>query len=436
MAMNSEGAQMVAVLWSLTAIVLVFLVLRAYTRIVCVASYGIDDHFYVLTCVLLVAYSSIMQVAAEHGYGQDDLSPDAKTTANYWRTIGQSFSLVATGASKVSVGLFLLRLTVVRWQRIAVYTLVVFMMTTATLATIFTWAACRPFAYTWDDRIEGGTCLNTVPLSYILAMGTIGVDIFFAVLPWIFIWKLNAPRREKIVIAGSLSLGIFAAVAGAKRILDVKGVRDVPPGVIIWSMVETAVTLVCVGIPVCRPLLGQILKKISTSRGSKRSKSPSHDPNNGGPAPIGLHTFGGSPMQPGAAAGHRRRRDIVSDLFSRLAPSTGVFSRATVPTTTKSRAVGDDPTGDGQSEQAIMNHGADCCKDDVEAHGGHHSSSSRDLDVDEKDGHLARECTRSWIIGESINRNEVSSSGPEGEHKDDIIMTSKSYEVKRGESPV
>lgn len=228
-----------------------------------------------------------------------------------------------------------------------------------------------------------------------------------------------------------------AAVAGAKRILDVKGVRDVPPGVIIWSMVETAVTLVCVGIPVCRPLLGQIMKKISTSRGSKRSKSPSHDPNNGAPAPIGLHTFGGSPMQPGAAAGHRRRRDIVSDLFSRLAPSTGVFSRATVPTTTKSRAVGDDPTGDGQSEQAIMNHGADCCKDDVEAHGGHHSSSSsRDLDVDEKDGHLARECTRSWIIGESINRNEVSSSGPEGEHKDDIIMTSKSYEVKRGESPV
>lgn len=51
MAMNSEGAQMVAVLWSLTAIVLVFLVLRAYTRIVCVASYGIDDHFYALTCV-------------------------------------------------------------------------------------------------------------------------------------------------------------------------------------------------------------------------------------------------------------------------------------------------------------------------------------------------------------------------------------------------
>lgn len=93
---------------------------------------GSKAHQTSLSQVLLVAYSSIMQVAAEHGYGQDDLSPDAKTTANYWRTIGQSFSLVATGASKVSVGLFLLRLTVVRWQRIAVYTLVVFMMTTAT----------------------------------------------------------------------------------------------------------------------------------------------------------------------------------------------------------------------------------------------------------------------------------------------------------------
>lgn len=40
-------------------------------------------------------------------------------------------------------------------------------------------------------------------------MGTIAVDIYFAVLPWIFIFKLNLSRREKLTIAGSLSLGIL-----------------------------------------------------------------------------------------------------------------------------------------------------------------------------------------------------------------------------------
>lgn len=72
-----------------------------------------------------------MHVAAEHGYGQDNLDPDAQTDATYWRTIGQSFSLVATGVSKASVGLFLLRLTIIKWQRLSIYALIIFMMTAA-----------------------------------------------------------------------------------------------------------------------------------------------------------------------------------------------------------------------------------------------------------------------------------------------------------------
>ncbi|KAF7534199.1 hypothetical protein G7054_g6406 [Neopestalotiopsis clavispora] len=429
MALSNESAYMTSVLWGLTAVVLVFLVLRAYTRIVCVASYGIDDHFYALTCVLAVAFSSIMQVAAEHGYGQTDLDPDSRADSSFWRTLGQTFSIVATGTSKASVGLFLLRLTVVRWQRITIYILVVFMMTIGVLAAIFTWAACRPFAYTWDDRIEGGTCINTVPLSMILAMGTIGVDIFFAILPWIFIWKLNAPRREKIIIAGSLSLGIFAAVAGAKRIMEVKGVRDVPVGVIVWSQTETAVTLICVGIPVCRPLLAKILKKYGSTRPSKRSKTPSND---NAPEVMGLHTFGGSPMAPGAHGMHRR--NIVSSLFSRLAPST-LFSRA-APSTTIRTARSTHPISDGQSEQAIISSQEmmDSKEDEERKNSG---AEPEDGHAAEQQQHkLARECTRSWIMGEPINCNEVTSqASPDAVHKDDIIMTTRSYEVKRGQSP-
>lgn len=48
---GGEGPLCMAVLWSLTFVVLIFLALRAYTRIVCVAAYGIDDHLYVLSWV-------------------------------------------------------------------------------------------------------------------------------------------------------------------------------------------------------------------------------------------------------------------------------------------------------------------------------------------------------------------------------------------------
>lgn len=34
-------------------------------------------------------------------------------------------------------------------------------------------------------------------------------DLFFAVFPMIFVWQLNMKRREKITIAGSMSLGIM-----------------------------------------------------------------------------------------------------------------------------------------------------------------------------------------------------------------------------------
>lgn len=44
---------------------------------------------------------------------------------------------------------------------------------------------------------------------FILSVFTIVADLFFAILPWIFIWKLNIPKREKIILAVSLSLGIL-----------------------------------------------------------------------------------------------------------------------------------------------------------------------------------------------------------------------------------
>ena len=44
---------------------------------------------------------------------------------------------------------------------------------------------------------------------YLAAVLCVIVDFFFALFPWMFVWKLNMNRREKLVINLSMSLGIM-----------------------------------------------------------------------------------------------------------------------------------------------------------------------------------------------------------------------------------
>lgn len=34
-------------------------------------------------------------------------------------------------------------------------------------------------------------------------------DFFFAIFPWLFIWSLKMPQREKIMLASGMSLGVM-----------------------------------------------------------------------------------------------------------------------------------------------------------------------------------------------------------------------------------
>lgn len=48
-------------MWALVAAVFILLLLRLYTRIVCVAAYGIDDHIYMVAFVSSTHYPEALQ---------------------------------------------------------------------------------------------------------------------------------------------------------------------------------------------------------------------------------------------------------------------------------------------------------------------------------------------------------------------------------------
>lgn len=132
---------------------------------------------------------------------------------------------------------------------------------------------------------------------------SVAVDLWYAALPWYLLRRLSRPRREKILIQGSMSLGVLAAGCGIARALaiypamnnlddesgtlKIKSPPPTPPPpkkknrrrpfllillldrdtdtcptaaiLYLWHGAEMAVSMICIGMPVCRPAVASML---------------------------------------------------------------------------------------------------------------------------------------------------------------------------------
>ncbi|KAF4962987.1 hypothetical protein FSARC_8964 [Fusarium sarcochroum] len=206
------------VMWSLVVISEIFVLLRLYTRTFIVESVGLDDHAYWLSGVLILLYTAFVSVSAGYGFGQPMPGPDA---------LPSEFDDAAL--------------------------------------------AIKPVVKIFDPiRVPGICGIDVTPFAITLGISCAIADFFFAIFPWFFIWRLNMKRREKITIAGSMSLGIIAGFCGIYRTYEVATgftanyTFDTVP-LIIWSSAEMAITLICIGIPTLRPFWRRVIRGLKTS---------------------------------------------------------------------------------------------------------------------------------------------------------------------------
>lgn len=121
---KGDGPWALGVMWLLASLVFFFLLLRLYTRVVCLASYGVDDHVYLVAFVFLIIFTVFTTLAGTYGFGQtmEQIgSMDAVVQATLYECIGQGFAIVGMAIAKASLGFFLLRLVTVAWHRIAIW---------------------------------------------------------------------------------------------------------------------------------------------------------------------------------------------------------------------------------------------------------------------------------------------------------------------------
>ncbi|KAI6288666.1 hypothetical protein MCOR27_000753 [Pyricularia oryzae] len=326
---GGEGHWLLAVSWATTGAAAFFFLLRLYTRLVVIKAYGWDDTIYNASFILLLACTIMVHVSVLYGLGQSqdaiwDDSHDRLTKCLLYLIIAQIFGVSTMGVAKVSLGLFLLRLVAKPWHRWAIWAAIAALLVdTAVCAFAFAFQ-CTPPAFLWDKTIPGGSCpLPITPFAVALGTGCVLADLFFAVFPWVFVWQLNKPFQERLLIAGSMSLGLAAAACGVKRTIGLGGLQsanytiDAIP-TCAWSIAELAITLVCIAIPVCLPLFRQVLKSVGLTGGEASAPSGKKEGGGGGGSgksgPVfALRTFGGGDMAGSKGSKSWKRSSRVRD---------------------------------------------------------------------------------------------------------------------------
>ncbi|KAE8356318.1 hypothetical protein BDV28DRAFT_117269 [Aspergillus coremiiformis] len=322
-----EGPKAIAVMWVMVVLSFIFVPLRLYTRVVVLKAVGLDDYVFNTGWVFLFLYTVFTTIAGRHGFGQPitHLSPDEAVQAVYMEMVGQTFAILGMAIAKLSVGIFLLRIVVKTWHRVTIWISMLSLALVSVMTAIVFWIQRLPSNAIYDPRVPGRTVVRIGPFSVLLGSWCAAVDFYFAILPWIFIWELNMRFKEKMTIAISLSLGFMAGICGIIRTVELGGLssanytEDTVP-LIIWSAVELAVTLICVGIPTVRPLYRRIVHGSSVKESHEGYKR--HDDNGTGSGNRGRPNFA-MPMRNFGRAGRQGLTDLLTTTTTTvMAPET------------------------------------------------------------------------------------------------------------------
>ena len=126
--------------------------------------------------------------------------------------------------SKISIGYFLLRITVRRIDVLLVYGTMLITVLTGAIFFFVTLLQCRPISFFWN-RDQEGSCINVeviIALTYLYSVFSVISDFTCAILPMFLIWKLNMDRRSKIALIPIMAMAcVFVLSFASSRMRSI-----------------------------------------------------------------------------------------------------------------------------------------------------------------------------------------------------------------------
>lgn len=213
--MTDRSVEVKAVAATFVSIACVTVMLRCYVRLRVVRGFGWDDGAMVVAMLFYFMFSGSMIGGSLYGTGQHmkDLTAAQRVTAmEYWWFCEIAYCFASLGC-KVSVCIFLLRITV---KREHIWTLYAVMFLTVLAGIVFMFVMllqCKPLQFFWmrtanDPAIEGW-CMDiriVIAMTYVYSAFAALCDFTVGILPIFLVRKLSMQRRTKIAVVGILGM--------------------------------------------------------------------------------------------------------------------------------------------------------------------------------------------------------------------------------------
>lgn len=141
------------------------------------------------------------------------------------------------------------------------------------LATAF---FCSPIEKNWLPTIEG-KCGNTPTLMMGSSISSVIIDLTILFLPLPKIWGLKMDIAKKSGLTGVFLLGYLVVVVSIGRLITVLNARErinadlsweVSPAMF-WFLAEAPMTLLCICLPACLPILRRVLSRWNSTKLTK-----------------------------------------------------------------------------------------------------------------------------------------------------------------------
>ncbi|TPX11515.1 uncharacterized protein E0L32_007726 [Thyridium curvatum] len=267
-----KAAVAIGLMWAMTAIILLFMAARLYMNIKVVRHMYADDVVYYITGVMMILCTSFTTIAATTGFGWPMLALPVEVAIDgkMWEMIGQTFLIVGMSTAKCSLGLFLLRIVLKKWHKMAIWIASISLLIVSSIAIILFWVQCLPAEANFDPRVPSPCIVDPRPVMLLTSIWLVVMDFFFATIPWVLVWNMHMRKKHKLVI---IIVPASAGVCGIIRTTKIESIEkvnyteDTVP-LIIWSAAELTVTLVCIGVAVLIPLY----KYLFVSKRRRRNK--------------------------------------------------------------------------------------------------------------------------------------------------------------------
>ncbi|KAI1340837.1 hypothetical protein F5Y15DRAFT_33835 [Xylariaceae sp. FL0016] len=123
-------------------------------------------------------------------------------------------------------------------------------------------AACRPFSANWAaPQIQAAQCIDKEALFIWTSFPSIVTDVVLLCPPLPIVWRLHASRQLKLGLTVTFVIGGSGLIASIMRFWTSSQTSSFTDAtynaveLIIWTLVEPGISLICVSMMMYRPLL-------------------------------------------------------------------------------------------------------------------------------------------------------------------------------------